>query len=263
MADYAIEYVDPRGRRWNLSTGEQGVVLLADGVSDLKPQRATEGLRLAGVPGQVVRPGSSRVEPVTATLSVLVDPGSAQLSMREVWPGWVSAWSHDSAGRIEYYAPGLSQPRWMEVRLGDEGMPLPGRSPLEQRHISLDVPVVSDSGLVYETGSSSEQIVTVTNRGVAFVWPRLRWKGAGGRLSLPSGAGIDVPATVEERVLYLDPVESGVVLKPDGSIDEALWARLRGGFITEPVPPGEQRRFGIFAGASLEWDTGFDSPWRA
>ena len=46
MEDYTIEYSDPLGRRWNLSTGAQGVVALADGVTDLKSQRATEGCLL-------------------------------------------------------------------------------------------------------------------------------------------------------------------------------------------------------------------------
>lgn len=262
MEDYTIEYTDPLGRRWNLSTGAQGVLALADGVADLKSQRATEGLRLAGVPGQVVRPGTSRIEPVSATLRVLVDPGWAKLTMDTVWPRWVSAWSHDTAGRLEYFAPGSTTPRWMELRLGDDGLPQPERSPLGKRQIPLDVPVVSDSGLFFETSRSTVQSVTVTNKGVSFIWPRLRWKGAGGKLVLPSGAGLVIPPATAERVMYLDPVESGVVLTAAGAVDESIWSRIRPVFISEPVPPGKSRTFKTFAGATLEWDTGFDSPWR-
>lgn len=260
MTDYEVALVDWSGRRWDLTNGTEGVLLLADGPVELKTRRSTEGARLAGVPGQVVRRGASLVEPVTATLNFVLCPSAADTSMAELWPAWHEAWNFDVPGRLEYRV-GDKPARWVEVRLGDEGIDQPGRSPLGQEMVAVDVPVVSDSGLWFESRSTTGNKVTVTNNGVCPVWPRIRWKGAGGALTLPSGGALTLPASSTERVLYLDPVESGVVVDTAGSVDERLWASVRSHFVTEPVPVGQTRVYQLPDGARAEWECGYNTPW--
>lgn len=201
MDDYRVVYAAPDGSRWDLSSGAEGVLLVEDGISGLNSRRATEGLKLAGVPGQVVRRGGARIEPVTATLRVLLDPAAAGRDMAVLWPAWHRAWSFDEPGRVEYYHPAHQAPRWIEVRLGDEGIDNPGRSPLKQRVLDMAVPVAADAGLFFETVTRTGNSVTVSNKGVCPVWPRLRWKGAGGVFILPSGARFSLPAAPDERVM--------------------------------------------------------------
>lgn len=258
--DYEVVYVDPHGRSWDLSYGDDGVLLLMGGLDGLAGVRSTEGLRLAGVPGQVVIPGSSTVEPVGGVLQVLVDPADVA-PMEQLYPAWVSAWSHDRAGRVEIRRDG-GPLTWFECRLGDEGLPSSPQSPLLQRQIEMAIPYVIDDGVFWERGSGINN-VTVTNRGHVFIWPRVYWSGRGGSIVMPSGATItlpDVPAG--ERVFYFDPLESGLIADLDGNPDRVLWEKVRRPYFAESVPPGGERTYTLFPGARLEYDIGFSAPWR-
>lgn len=258
--DYEVVYVDPHGRSWDLSYGEAGVVLLEGGLDGLAGVRATEGVRLAGVPGQVVIPGSAGVEPVSGVLRVLLDPGDV-VPMEQLYPAWVSAWSYDLAGRLELRREGGPM-TWFACRLGDEGLPAPQRSPLLQRRIPMDIPYVIDDGVFWERGSGTNN-VTVTNRGHVYVWPRVYWSGRGGAVTMPSGAQVVLPdAGSEERIFHFDPVESGLVSDRDGNPDRVLWEKVRRSYFAEAVPPGQERTYTMFSGARLEYDIGFSTPWR-
>ena len=258
--DYEVVYIDPHGRSWDLSHGSDGVVLLEGGLDGLAGVSSTEGVRLAGVPGQFVVPGSSAVEPVAGVMRVLLDPSDVA-PMEQLFPAWASAWSTRRPGRVELRREG-GPLTWFSCRLGDEGLPAPERSPLLQRHVPMDIPYVVDDGVFWERGSGSNN-VTVTNRGYVFVWPRVVWAGRGGSVTMPSGARLTLPDTPgEERVFHLDPLESGLISDLDGVPDRALWEKVRRSFFVEAVPPGEERTYRLFAGARLEYDIGFSTPWR-
>lgn len=261
-SDYTVHLIDVNGKRWDLSTGAQGVLLLEDGLSDVRSQRTSEGLRLANVPGQVLHRTAITVEPVVASLRVVLDPDFVKLSMDEVWSAWESAWRFDKSCRLWFTPPGGGVPRWIDLRLGDAGLEMPKRSPLGQRAHEVNVPVVGDAGLFFETHTATQNIVTVANLGEVLVWPRVRWKGAGGDLTYHSGAKLRLPEAAAERVFFTDPVESGVITDGTAWVDERRWAQVRPRFISEPTPPGQSRKYGLFAGATLEWDLGFNTPWK-
>lgn len=258
--DYEAVYVDPHGRSWDLSYGEDGVLLLEGGLDGLSGVRATEGVRLAGVPGQIVVPGSATIEPVAGVMRVLLDPGDGH-TMEQLYPAWVAAWSHDRAGRVELRREG-GPLTWFSCRLGDEGLPSSPRSPLLQRRLPMDIPHVVDDGVFWERGSGTNN-VTVTNRGHVFVWPRVYWSGSGGAVTMPSDAQVVLPTAADgERVFHFDPLESGLIADLDGTPDRVLWEKVRHPYFAESVPPGEERTYKLFPGARLEYDIGFSIPWR-
>lgn len=103
--------------------------------------------------------------------------------------------------------------------------------------------------------------VTVTNSGDVMVWPKILWKGAGGKITAPSGASFNLPEAKEWRMLNLDPATSCEVTDLRGILDPSLWKKLWGVF-GEGVPVSESRMYQLPAGAELTWELGFFNPWR-
>lgn len=103
--------------------------------------------------------------------------------------------------------------------------------------------------------------VTVTNPGDVMVWPKIRWKGAGGQVTAPSGATFTLPPTKDYRIINLDPSSSCEVTDTHGTLDADLWRKLWGVF-GEGVPVGEARTYTLPKGAEMMWSVGYFNPWR-
>jgi hypothetical protein len=127
---------------------------------------------------------------------------------------------------------------------------------------ALSIPLAIDTGY-WETGPFRKSgNVTVTNSGQVYIWPEIVWEGAGGKVTLPSGAEFTLPAVDSTRRLHLDPQRSHQVLNGLGVRDDDLWRRIRGQIISEGVPPGQSRQYTLPDGAFLEWRIGVLDPWR-
>ena len=109
---------------------------------------------------------------------------------------------------------------------------------------SLSVPVWCPSGLARTGVLAGWGSVTVTNSGVVPVWPTIRYQGAGGDVTAPSGASFSLPASDEVAVVDTDPM----VLRASGVLPEC-------------VPPGESGQWTLPEGARLEWVLRIDDPW--
>lgn len=255
---FRLRYVAPSGREWPLmAEAHRGVWVNEDSFEELMGLRADTAVTAAGVPGQRVT--ESQFTPIGFTLACTV-VGRVDRPADLVWADfradWVATTSH-TPGVLLLDNDGGSLLR-IPVRLNGR-LPGPPRNPSELEVLSVMVPVVGDGGRwlqrLTDTGS-----VTVTNVGVGVVWPEIVWQGAGGAVTLPSGAALTLPPVAEERRLLLSPWESHAVLTPAGDLDPALHSTLD--VVGEGVPEGTSRTYAVPVGARLEWDLGFLDPWR-
>lgn len=109
---------------------------------------------------------------------------------------------------------------------------------------SLSVPVVCPAGLARTGVLTGMGAVDVTNSGVVPVWPTIRYQGAGGVVTAPSGASFSLPASDDVVIVDTDPM----VLRAPAVLPEC-------------VPPGESGRWVLPEGARLEWVLRVDDPW--
>lgn len=124
--------------------------------------------------------------------------------------------------------------------------PLPGWQVVPRMRDSLTVnaAVVAPYGLFRTSTVTGTGSVEVENSGDAMVFPRVRWRGAGGTVVGPSGASFALPASDSERVVDLSPRR----LRLDGALPEG-------------VPVGGSGTWRLPEGASLEWELYVASPY--
>lgn len=124
--------------------------------------------------------------------------------------------------------------------------PLPGWQVVPRMRDSLTVnaAVVAPHGLFRTSTVTGTGSVEVENSGDAMVFPRIRWRDAGGEVVGPSGASFVLPASDGERVVDLSPRR----LRLDGALPEG-------------VPVGGSGTWRLPDGASLEWELSVASPY--
>lgn len=124
--------------------------------------------------------------------------------------------------------------------------PLPGWQVVPHRRDSLTVnaSVVAPHGLFRTSTVTGSGSVEVENSGDAMVFPRIRYRGAGGAVVGPSGASFALPTSNDERVVDLSPRR----LRLDGALPEG-------------VPVGGSGTWRLPEGASLEWELHVASPY--
>lgn len=233
------------GDEWRLSgTDLDSKVLSPYGaLVELRANVTRSDLQVPGSAG--VLPGARRFGPISTELEFFLkssDGEGLEETYRRLRQGWAAATrTNPCVISIESDSP-LSP---LTFELVVDGV-LPG-VPVDMRRRSaetLTVPVVCFDGVAKSSVMTGTGTVTVTNHGDVPVWPKIRYEGAGGVVTNPSGAKFTLPRVAEETIIDLDPS----VL------------RLEGAF-PENVPPGGTGVWVLPAGAQLEWTLGVADPW--
>lgn len=261
MNGYRVEWLDRSGRLWwlNRPARQGGVRLVDEGIEGLVGVVEDQAVAAVGVPGQVL--DSQLVEAMTGSLTVLVTRTQSE-SVDDLIAAFRAGWSTapHGAGTLSIFSPRLGR---LSARVrSSESIPALGRNSSAKAVHQMTVPVVADRGLWATAGLSDVGEVEVPNMGDAPIYPTIWWDGAGGDVVLPSGAVITLPPVDGERIVYLDPSQSGAVTFPDGQLDRALWRQIRATVLPEGVPTAQTRVFTLPAGASLHWIQEVADPWR-
>lgn len=255
-------YYSPNNRHWPLTKfNNKGVYIEEGGFPELVSTRQDSGLVVPGLPGQILLP-DGQINPMTGTMTVVVDGPRVGLTNEEVFVAWNEDWDDVDEGTlvVEWTKPGHLSTK---VRLAGDGMA--GTPPYrlnehEQDYFTFSMSIVADSGAWVWTQRETGPQVTIHNTGRSTIYPRLTWRYAG-TVTMPSGMVLDLPAVDGPRTIDFEPRESNVVTDVDGNIDRATWSKLRGGF-TEGVPRGAKRTYTIPTTAALTWDTSVRDAWR-
>lgn len=240
-----VVLISALGDEWRLSgTGQDSSVLSPYGsLVELRANVSRSDLPVPG--GAGVLPGARRFGPISTELEFFLkarDGEALEEMHRRLRQGWAAATrSNPCVISIESDNP-LSP---LAFELVVDGV-LPG-VPVDMRRRSaetLRVPVVCFDGVAKSSVMAGTGSVTVTNHGDVPVWPKIRYQGAGGAVTNPSGAKFTLPRATAETIIDLDPR----MLRLDGAFPES-------------VPPGGAGVWVLPAGAQLEWTLGVADPW--
>lgn len=254
---YDVRYVSPGGEVWNLVGDEWVAGLRAGGLEGLTASANAVTVESPGVPGQ--RLAGLRFGAATGSLKVFVR-GDGRHPAGEVWARFRACFPfRPPFGVLTVGSPFGEVSARVRYPGGASGVE---RDPEGAEFVPLEMPLVNDDGVWWLALQRATGNITVTNFGDVYVWPLIRWNGAGGAVTLPSGATFTLPAVQSERGISLDPLKSRQVLDQDGAVDDALWRQLRGVVLSEGIPPGGTRTFVVPDGAVLEYQIGVVDPWR-
>ncbi|MCS5479840.1 hypothetical protein NYP18_09225 [Corynebacterium sp. YIM 101645] len=238
---YELTYQGPSGRVWPLMSRDAIGLFVEEGSME-------DGF--TGGPGQQV----------TGTLRCTIrDHAGVPADKR--WREFRRDWSRHAEGVLHLKRNNVALRLPCRASAVPPGPRMnPGEVPVMRAH----VPVSSREGVEawLEARSQAGSSVPVTNSGDTFVWPKIWWQGAGGNVTLPSGAIFTLPPTDEPRIIMLNPDESAAVVDERDRLDDPLWRLIRGAVFGEGVPVGEERTYGLPDGAELAWDLGHYDPWR-
>lgn len=205
-------------------------------------------LRLVGRSGQVVNPGDSQVQPIEGGFTVVAKSPSVLKEFR-------GALSRSKQGVLRLRLDGGVFD--LPARVG-EVPPAPGLKP--RRGTRLGVRFIGDGGVWLQPYTHTGNVI-VTNSGDVAIWVKIRWQGAGGVVTMPSGATFTLPTVTSPKTLWLDPGESNLITNDDDTIDETLWKQLRSQVFPESIKPGESKTITTPATATVLWEVGYFDPW--
>lgn len=233
------------GDEWRLSgTDRDSKVLSPYGsLVELRANASRSDLPVPG--GAGVLPGVRRFGPISTELEFYLkarDGEDLEDVHRRLRQGWAAA-TPDNPCVIIIESDNPLSPLTFELVV--DGV-LPGVAVDMRRRSAetLTVPVVCFDGVAKSSVMTGKETVTVTNYGDVSVWPKIRYEGAGGVVTNPSGAKFTLPRATEETIIDLDPR----VLRLEGAFPES-------------VPPGATGVWVLPAGAQLEWTLGVADPW--
>lgn len=253
---YRLWYTTPWGRQWEMLTENWVTGLNAAGIDGLVAQSTDVTTESPFVAGQIL--DSQNIGPMTGSLRVAVGPDGPKPA-GDVWAEFRAGFSRTLVGTLSLHSPRYGRVS-TQVRLAAT-LPPPDVEPNDEGVIDeLPIQLISDQGVWLHDTVSGTGEVTVTNFGGVDVSPQIRWSGAGGTVTVPSGATFSLPAVEEERILLLSPVESLAVITPLGEIDYPLMRQLQAA-LPEVVPEGQSRTYVMPPGAALEWQIGVMDPW--
>ena len=257
MSRFAVAMRDHKGTLWDF-TKDWAAGIKSGGVDGLVGSTAdVTASPLSGV-GQVVL--SQRLEPMSGAVTFHCravgkrDAGQVAADLRAAFSPLIGRESTlvlssplgDAEARVRLsgpIAPPVQDPSWDEMVL------------------NVQVPLVADEGLWWLVEQSGTGTVTLRNRGDVPVWVKIRWEGAGGAVTLPSGARFALPAVTQPRTLFLSRQHSLMVRDDRGVVDKALWRKMRAA-LPELVMPGKTGRLVLPLGATALWREGVLDPWR-
>lgn len=246
---FKISYISPDGREWEFDHETSPVFVVSEGVEGFVGGGEDIALTADGLSGQMF--AGVNVFPIEGALSGYCR-GESVSDFR-------AGFSRRRCGTLV-----VDSPVWgrleLEVRVVGGGVSVPHSLP-DDRWVSFSVSLVSDRGVWFTSPLYGSDNVTVTNSGDVNIWPEIRWQGAGGVVTLPSGATFTLPNSTARRVLTLDPMRGCMVSLEGGAIDRAMWKTLTGSVNAEGVPVGETRTYRVPAGAELVWRVGVFDPW--
>lgn len=212
------------------------------------------------------RPGSFAADlsfgEMTGSLIATIDAArTSSASLEQVYLGWLAAHSLTREGTLIAGRDGLPQfDRTTEVKLAQQ-LPNPDIIPENTSEIEVEAQLVAERGAWFGPWQKSTGAAFVENTGQVPLTYRVRWKGSGGRVILPSAAHFTLPSTSTERILYVSDDESCMVTRSDGTPDRKLWKAMAGKVLPEPIEVGDTRAITVPAGATLEWRLGYAHPW--
>ena len=253
---FEIDYIDPDGREWELHAKgrRHGVMVVDEGVEGFVGKAEDSVIESVGEPGQVL--DAVNVGALEGSLKCVMVPQGE--SIDDLFARWRSSWSRRRSGVLRLKNPRMGTLS-AAVRLA-EPMGAPEIDPSGKRPVMVEISVVCDRG-VWQTGEvRGSNIVTVTNFGDVALWPSVEWLGAGGQVTLPSGATFSLPSVTGKRIMHLNPAESLVVKDLAGKTDRTLWQQLAPVAWAEPVLPDQTAQFKVPAGAELVWRVGVLDP---
>lgn len=244
-----VELMSARHDVWDLTghVSTSPVLLPEGGLESLvgAVSRSTEGLP-GGVGSSL---GAPRFGAVTSDVPFFLHDMRGERDLVDVvhsfWRGWNAfrPWPQPTPCRLSVRGAHPLGDCHLNLWLD---RPLPGWQVVPTRRDSLTVSagVVAPAGLFHVDTVRGSGSVTVENSGDAIVFPRIRWSGAGGSVTGPSGASFSLPSSQNERVVDLSPRR----LRLDGALPEG-------------VPVGGSGTWRLPDGASLEWELQVASPY--
>lgn len=250
-----MEYTSPWGDTFPLLTADVPRVQVdATGIQGLVGEAEDSVVTAPTSHGQVL--DGLLVGPMTGTLTGRVHASSPEECER-LYYRWRSAWDRRKPGVLR---AGRDDGMVFHTKVrASSVMAAADRDPLNGIETEFTVQVVADKGLWFGDEVSGEGSVEVTNSGDVAIYPHIRWEGAGGQVTLPSGAVFTLPAVTGERTLLLDDEESLAVEDAPGHTDYDIWPI--DGAVAEGVPVGKTRHYTLPAGATLVWQTATFDPW--
>lgn len=253
---WRVKYISPDGTKWDLTSDRWVAGLKAGGIKGLVGSLDAQVITPIGGVGQ--RVVGFRPAPRSGSLTVLLRP-SEPYSLPDVWVDFRSGFV---AGQYGWLVVKTPTGDWhLRVRPGGE-LPEPEYDDADASAMTVDIPLISDEGVWWSEEQEASRVVYLVNPGSVPIYPVITWSGAGGEVTLPSGARFTLPRSEVARGLFLDPSESLVVMDTRQVVDHELWAALRKTALPEGVPPGETRRYALPDGANCLWRVGVLDPWR-
>lgn len=254
---YAASMVDWRGELWDF-TADWVAGIKSGGIDGLTGSLSDVAVTPLGVGGQVVV--SQEPAPIQGSLTFhcrgdgVRDAGQVYADLRHAFS---PLRGRESTLRVVSPVGEAD----LRVRRGS-GMSDPVEDPTwADMVLSVQVPVVADEGVWWLAPDVVTGDATVVNVGDVPLFVTIGWSGAGGRVTMPSGATFTLPRTQETRYLHLSRRRSLSVTDGDGVRDDVLWRQLRGA-APEVVPVGAERTFMVPEGAWVEYRLGVLDPWR-
>lgn len=244
--EYSIEYLAPN-REFTIGSGTGSDVFIeADKLEGLVGQFEDEGVAAVGVPGESFDFRDRVILPMEASFTLVVRNADAWREVRRGFsatrPGTLII-----RGEVTSLLPVVLR----------ESLPSPTVKPGVGSRI--EVSLVARGGVWLRPQVSPGPTVHVGNPGDTPVWPRFVWDGAGGEVTMPSGAAFTLPQVDGVRTLRTDRRYAGQVFTADGEYDREV-TRITGA-VCEQVPVGDSRTFTVPQGCRVEWDVEVLDPW--
>lgn len=245
--NYTIDYIGPGDTLRIASDPASDVFIEAGTLEGFVGQFEDSGQQAIGVPGQVIDIRDRVTHPMEGGFTLVVwDP--------EIWPKARAAFSSRDVGELVLKGP--VRELYLPVRLA-ESLPSPDTHP--EKGSRIEVRLIADGGVWLEPVVDPGPRVVVSNDGDVPVWLRIDWEGAGGKVTMPSGASFVLPRVSGMHTLLLDRRHAGEVYLPDGSYSNTLSRQI--GAVAEMVPVGGEAEVAIPAGAQAAWSVGVYDPW--
>lgn len=243
MPGWGMRYVSPDGNSYELLNGGAGTPFIEyDTLSGLVGVFEDTPIESVGVPGARVDFRDRVVKQLEGSFTLVVfDAEQWEQARRDFSPRRHGTLVLESEERFE-----------LPVRCSTV-LPPPGVVPEAGQR--LEVALISDAGVWECSLSSTLNSVTVTNWGDVPVWPEIVWNGAGGPVTLPSGAKFTLPAVTSEHRLPLARNASGK------AVNTSTGATLATDAVGESIPVDETRTFITPTSARLNWKIGVLDPW--
>lgn len=193
-------------------------------------------MSVPGRPG--VLAGDKNYQPIEVEIPFHLMAETAE-EMADVYRRFRQGWR---GARFEIHADHPLSPLFLDV--DDASLPGLQVDVSKRRAVDVSVRIFSASGMFSTALLHGSNTVTVTNYGDVDIFPRIKYTGAGGQVTNPSGAKFTLEPATAETVINLDPLKNKTP-----------------GVLCESVKPGGRGVWKLPAGAQLYWAAQVADPW--